>query len=74
MNAIAEFVPLAALLTPAIVLAGMNAWLALTGEEGTLLLPTHRPYPVVELPPVPTAPVLEVADRREAAEVLRKAA
>lgn len=56
MNTFVEFVPLAAFLAPAIVLATINAWLFLMGEEGTLLLPTRRPYPEVRLPAADLAP------------------
>ena len=50
MNAFLEYAPLAALLSPVFVLAALNAWLALKGEEGTLLMPSRGPFPAVTLP------------------------
>jgi hypothetical protein len=44
-----EYAFLAAFLLPVGVLGAMNLMLALTGEAGTLLLPTLRDYPKVEL-------------------------
>ena len=44
-----EYALLAAFLLPVGVLGAMNLMLALTGEAGTLLLPTLRGYPKVEL-------------------------
>jgi hypothetical protein len=35
---------------------GINFVLAITGESGTLLLPSLRGYPVVETPRIETAP------------------
>ena len=60
MNALLEYAPLAALLSPVFVIAGLNAWLALKGEEGTLLMPSRRPLPALTLPPmVRKAPAME---------------
>ena len=50
MNTIVEYAPLIALLSPVLVLAGLNVWLKVKGEEGTLLFPSRRPYPTVALP------------------------
>jgi hypothetical protein len=44
-----EYAFLAAFLLPVGVLVAINVVLALTGETGTLLLPTLRGYPKVEL-------------------------
>lgn len=44
-----EYACLAAFLLPVGVLGALNLLLALTGEAGTLLLPTLRGYPKVEL-------------------------
>lgn len=76
MNTFVEIVPLAAALAPAIVLATINVWLFLTGEEGTLLLPTRRPYPEVRLPAVDVAPpaATEAQLQESDAPILRKAA
>lgn len=73
-----EYAFLAAFLLPVGVLGAMNLMLALTGETGTLLLPTLRGYPKVELEegesplaePVPTmsfeAATIEVELRKAA--------
>ena len=50
MNTIVEYAPLIALMSPVLVLAGLNAWLKVKGEEGTLLFPSRSPYPPVTLP------------------------
>jgi hypothetical protein len=47
--ALNEYALLAAFLLPVGVLGALNLLLALTGEAGTLLLPTLRSYPRVEL-------------------------
>jgi hypothetical protein len=72
MNTIVEFAALAAVLSPVAALAGLNFWLWLTGEEGTLLVPWHRPYPsmpvaIVEAKPVrPMTPANDAEIRRAA--------
>ena len=45
MNTFFEYLPLAALLSPVLVVAAMNAALRFAGEEGTLLLPGSGAYP-----------------------------
>ena len=73
-----EYAFLAAFLLPVGVLGAMNLVLALTGETGTLLLPTLRAYPKVDLQesaaavaePAPAAAI--EADNGE--EELRRAA
>jgi hypothetical protein len=76
MNTFVELAPLAAALAPAIVLATINAWLFLTGEEGTLLLPTSRRYPEIRLPAANLAPPAATEFQVQESEepVLRKAA
>ena len=73
MNTIVEYAALAAVLSPVALLAAINFWLWLTGEEGTLLVPSNRPYPsmpveaVVEATPVrPAIPANEPELRRAA--------
>ena len=52
MNTFFEYLPLAALLSPVLVVAAMNVALRFTGEEGTLLFPGHGAYPAVAMPEV----------------------
>ena len=73
MNTLFECAALAAVLSPVAVLAALNSWLWLTGEEGTLLVPSTRPYPsmpveaVVEVEPVrPATPANDPEIRRAA--------
>jgi hypothetical protein len=49
MNGFQSFVPLAAAAAPALAIAALNAWLYLSGERGTLLLPALGGWPAVEL-------------------------
>ena len=44
MNTFFEYLPLVALLSPALVVVAMNVALRLAGEEGTLLLPGMNGY------------------------------
>jgi hypothetical protein len=53
MNALQVVVPIAAALSPVLVLAAMNAWLWLAGERGTLLLPALGGWPAVALEMAP---------------------
>ena len=48
MNFINEYALLVAVAVPVLAIAGLNVFLALTGETETLLLPFARPYPAVE--------------------------
>ena len=57
MNTIVEYAALAAVLSPVAVLAAINFWLWLTGEEGTLLVPFHRPFPSIPMEAAETTPV-----------------
>ena len=77
MNALLEYAPLAALLSPVFVLVGLNAWLALKGEEGTLLMPSRRPFPAITLPSMASpAPAMEpeLDDQVEVEPEFREAA
>jgi hypothetical protein len=50
MKAIVEYaLLLTATLSPVLVIVGINVWLAINGEEDTLLLPRVKPYPRVDL-------------------------
>jgi len=49
MKTFVEYLPLVALLSPVLVLAAVNIWLRLSGEEGTLLFPSAGAYPEVEV-------------------------
>ena len=50
MKAIVEYaLLLTATLSPVLVIVAINVWLAVNGEEDTLLLPRVRPYPKVDL-------------------------
>ena len=67
-----EYSLLIAVAVPVVVIAGINLVLALTGESGTLLLPSLRGYPAIEIPRVEAAPEAaapaaaeEAADRPE---------
>jgi len=52
MNTFFEYLPLAALLSPVLVVAAMNVALRFTGEEGTLLFPGHGAYPGAAMPEI----------------------
>jgi hypothetical protein len=49
MNFIQEFALLIAVGLPVATIVGYNLVLAALGESGTLLLPSLRPYPALEL-------------------------
>lgn len=49
MNVIQEVAMLAAVASPAIVIAAINVSLYLKGERGTLLLPDRAAYPALAL-------------------------
>lgn len=46
-----EFALLFAVATPVVVLVGMNAYLWLSGENETLLLPSLKSYPSIDTTP-----------------------
>lgn len=50
MNTLAEYVGLAAFLSPVLLIGVLNAALALLGERGTLMFPSLRPFPTVWSP------------------------
>ena len=47
MNFFQEYSLLIAFAVPCLAILGINVFLMLSGEEGTLLLPTLRPFPTV---------------------------
>ena len=47
MNFFQEYSLLIAIAVPSLAILGVNAFLMLTGEEGTLLLPSFRRYPPI---------------------------
>jgi hypothetical protein len=49
MKFIQEYSLLIAVATPAMVIVGIQIWLFVTGERGTLLLPSLRPFPSGEI-------------------------
>ena len=65
MNAVQAVVPIAAVAAPILVLAAMNAWLWLSGERGTLLLPSLGGWPAIALE---EAPALHQGDPQAPAE------
>lgn len=75
---LSEYVLLGAFLLPAGTLAAMNVALALSGEAGTLLLPSLRDYPKVDLreavTPVPQPAQAERVEDADIEEELRRAA
>ena len=74
-----EYSLLVAVALPVAVVLAINAILALSGEKGTLLLPSLGGYPPVEIPAIDAAiePVRQVASVEDTpvhAEELRQAA
>ena len=70
MKTFFEYLPLVALLSPAMVLAAMNVALRFVGEEGTLLLPGAGGFPGTTLADVASffpdrEPVMEEQDAPE---------
>ena len=77
MDFLHEYALLVAVALPVAVVGVINLVLAVTGESGTLLLPSLRDYPSIEMPQVETAPealVPEVATVPADNEEYRKAA
>ena len=62
MNFIQEYALLIAVATPVSVIVGIQVWLFMTGERGTLLLPSLRRFPSVD--------IAEAAKARERIEAL----
>ncbi len=52
---------------PVGIIAGLNVILAITGESGTLLLPSLRGYPAIEIPRVEATPEIVAAQSVDAA-------
>ena len=52
MNTYLEYLPLVALLSPALVVIAMNVARRLAGEDGTLLFPGSDTYPGASMPDV----------------------
>jgi hypothetical protein len=62
MEAFQQYALLVAVAIPIVLIAGINMFLVLTGERGTLLLPIPRPLPSsgpmpVDVQPAKAAPV-----------------
>jgi len=49
MKFIQEYALLIAVATPVLVIVGIQVWLFMTGERGTLLLPSLRRFPSVDI-------------------------
>ena len=49
MNFIQEYALLIAVATPVAVIVAIQVWLVLSGERGTLLLPSQKRFPSVEI-------------------------
>lgn len=56
MEFLNEYSLLVVVALPIAIVAGLNLVLGMTGESGTLLLPSLRGYPAVEIPRVETTP------------------
>jgi len=56
MEVFNEYSLLIAVAMPVVVIVGINLILALTGETGTLLLPSLRGYPAIDLTHVEATP------------------
>ena len=78
MNVISEFAPLLAAAAPVLMIAVINACLALQGERDTLLFPSLRPFPTAtpgELEDLPSTDPVPMASFEPANdEMVRKAA
>ena len=56
MEFLNEYSLLIVVAAPVAIIAGINLVLAMTGESGTLLLPSLRGYPAIEILRVETTP------------------
>lgn len=77
MELLNEYSLLVVVALPVAITAGINVALALSGESGTLLLPSLRPYPKIEIPRIEAAPEAaspEPAAAREVEPEYRRAA
>ncbi|MEO5677892.1 MAG: hypothetical protein ABIQ84_10115 [Usitatibacter sp.] len=64
MNVISEFAPLLAAAAPVLMIAVINACLALQGERDTLLFPSFREFPTAtagELEDLPSTEPVQMA-------------
>ena len=50
MSFLTEYALLIAVALPAVAIVGLNLWLALNGERGTLMLPSSGNYEIPALP------------------------
>lgn len=66
MNAIQEYALVFAVAIPIVLIAGINMFLVLTGERGTLLLPTPMPMPSNGPAPVDVQPARAAPPARPA--------
>lgn len=62
MEFIHEYSLLFVVALPVAIVAGINLVLGLTGESGTLLLPSLRGYPAIEVPRVEATPEAAAVD------------
>ena len=68
MELLNEYSLLIVVAAPVAIIAGINLVLAMTGESGTLLLPSLRGYPAIETPRVEATPDAVAPEAGEAAE------
>ncbi len=59
MNAIQDFALLFAIAVPVLLIVGINLFLALGGERGTLLLPSALVFPSLDIPAEPAKTAVE---------------
>lgn len=69
MNAIQEYALLFAVAIPMVLIAGINMFLVLTGERGTLLLPIPQAMPSDGPAPVDVQPANAAAVPQQPAKV-----
>jgi hypothetical protein len=76
MNFIQEYSLLIAVATPVLVIVAIQVWLFMKGERGTLLLPSLRPFPSVDISNVAIArePVAVAAENGRGEEMIVAAA
>ncbi|HEY2628328.1 MAG TPA: hypothetical protein VGI57_04340 [Usitatibacter sp.] len=70
MEFIHEYALLVAVATPVLVIVGLQVYLFVAGERGTLLLPSLKPFPAIaiEAPRAEAASVIEARTVFEASE------
>lgn len=77
MELLNEYSLLIVVALPVAIVTVINLVLAMTGESGTLLLPSLRGYPAIEIPRIevtPEAATPEVVDAAVSPDEYRKAA